>query len=121
MSIETRRIVAVLSASMAVVTSVYAQAGPDQPGTTQPSDSQSTTIQQSQLETVIISADRPELNTIPMRSTFSESTITPEAILNITPSPATTVQTLLNTQPSIYATTGATNGMETNIKFRSFS
>ena len=56
-----------------------------------------------------------------MKSTYTESTITPEAILNITPSPATTVQTLLTTQPSIYATTGATNGMETDIKFRSFS
>jgi iron complex outermembrane receptor protein len=121
MSIETRRIVAVLAASMAVVTSAHAQAVPDQRGTTQSSDSQSTTTQQSPLETVIISADRPELNTVPMRSTFSESTITPEAILNVTPSPATTVQTLLNTQPSIYATTGATNGMETTIKFRSFS
>ena len=56
-----------------------------------------------------------------MQAPYSESTITPEAILNITPSPATTVQTLLNSQPSIYATTGATNGMETNIKFRAFS
>lgn len=121
MSIEVRRIVAALAVSMVVVTSVHAQRAPDQPGTTQPSDSQSSPVQQSQLETVIISAARPELNTVPLQSTFSESTITPEAILNITPSPATTVQTLLNTQPSIYATTGATNGMETSIKFRSFS
>src|SRR5215469_1176412 len=75
----------------------------------------------SQIETVIVTGNRPPLNTIPMKATFTESGITPEAILNLTPSPATTVQTLLNTQPSIYATTGATNGMETDIKFRSFS
>ncbi|HEY2446479.1 MAG TPA: TonB-dependent receptor [Rhizomicrobium sp.] len=74
-----------------------------------------------QIETVIVTGSRPPLNAIPMQAPFTESTITPEAILNITPSPATTVQTLLNTQPSIYATTGATNGMETDIKFRSFS
>ena len=70
---------------------------------------------------VIVTGNRPSLNDIPMKSTYTESTITPEAILNITPSPAMTVQTLLTTQPSIYATTGATNGMETDIKFRSFS
>jgi outer membrane receptor protein involved in Fe transport len=75
---------------------------------------------QSDIETVIVTGNRPPLNEIPMKATFSQSTITPEAILNITPSPATTVQTLLNTQPSIYATVGATNGMETDIKFRSF-
>jgi hypothetical protein len=87
MYIETRKPFAVLSASMAGVTSVYAQTGPEQPGATQPRDSQSTTVQQSQLETVVISADRSELSTVLLRSTFSESTITPEAILNITPSP----------------------------------
>jgi iron complex outermembrane receptor protein len=103
----------VLLSGMALVTSTsaYAQVSPDQPATAQP----------PQLETVIVTGNRPELNNIPMQAPFSESAITPEAILNITPSPATTVQTLLNTQPSIYATTGATNGMETSIKFRSFS
>ena len=78
------------------------------------------TTDESKIETVIVTANRPPLNDIPMKSTFTESTITPEAILNISPSPAMTVQTLLNTQPSIYATVGATNGMETDIKFRSF-
>lgn len=81
---------------------------------------QTTGDNESQIETVIVTGNRPPLNAIPMKAPFSESTITPEAILNITPSPATTVQTLLNTQPSIYATVGATNGMETDIKFRSF-
>ena len=74
----------------------------------------------SGIEMVIVTGNRPPLNDIPMKAQYSESTITPEAILNITPSPAMTVQTLLNTQPSIYATVGATNGMETDIKFRSF-
>ena len=73
------------------------------------------------MSTIIITGNRPAVNVIPQQAPFTESTITPAAILNITPSPATTVQTLLNNQPSIYATTGATNGMETQIKFRSFS
>jgi outer membrane receptor protein involved in Fe transport len=81
---------------------------------------QTTSESNSQVETVIVTGNRPPLNSIPMKAPFVESTITPEAILNITPSPAMTVQTLLNTQPSIYATVGATNGMETDIKFRSF-
>lgn len=80
-----------------------------------------TSASSSEVESVIVTGNRPPLNTIPMKSTFSESSITPEAILNLTPSPAMTVQTLLATQPSIYATTGGTNGMETDIKFRSFS
>jgi outer membrane receptor protein involved in Fe transport len=75
----------------------------------------------STVEDVIVTGSRPPLNGIPLQAPYSQSSITPEAILNITPSPAMTVQTLLNTQPSIYATTGGTNGMETNIKFRSFS
>lgn len=49
---------------------------------------------------IIITGNRPSLNVIPINAPYTESTITPEAILNITPSPATTVQTLLNTQPS---------------------
>ena len=82
---------------------------------------QTDTAGSSKIEMVIVTGNRESLNAIPMRAPYTESTITPEQILNITPSPATTVQTLLNTQPSIYATTGATNGMETDIKFRSFS
>jgi outer membrane receptor protein involved in Fe transport len=73
------------------------------------------------VESVIVTGRRPPLNAIPMQAPYTQSSITPEAILNITPSPAMTVQTLLATQPSIYATTGGTNGMETDIKFRSFS
>lgn len=97
-----------ISASMILGTSASGQANTEQ-------------ANPSSTAAIIITGNRPSVNTIPQDSTFTESTITPEAILNITPSPATTVQTLLTTQPSIYATTGATNGMETNIKFRSFS
>jgi iron complex outermembrane receptor protein len=86
----------------------------------QTSSAQTKAAAATTVESVIVTGNRPEVNVVPMRSTYSESTITPAAILNITPSPATTVQTLLNTQPSIYATTGATNGMETDIKFRAF-
>ncbi|MBV8495719.1 MAG: TonB-dependent receptor, partial [Gammaproteobacteria bacterium] len=121
MSVQARSVAPAFVAGIAVSTCAYAQTDPGQPRGVQPGDTQSTVVQQSQLQTVIISGERPELNTVPMQATFSESSITPEAILNITPSPATSVQTLLNSQPSIYATTGATNGMETNIKFRSFS
>jgi outer membrane receptor protein involved in Fe transport len=82
----------------------------------QPKEDQATDVAR-----VIVTGNRPAVNVIPLKAPYTESTITPEAILNITPSPAMTVQTLLNTQPSIYATTGATNGMETDIKFRSFA
>ncbi len=116
MSIEIRKVTSAVLASVAIAASAYAQTSPD------PSSADSSSVAKpSTLQTVIISGDRPPLNAIPMQAPFSESAITPEAILNITPSPATTVQTLLNTQPSIYATTGATNGMETDIKFRAFS
>src|SRR5208337_1200789 len=57
----------------------------------------------------------------PMKVTYTQSTIDQEQILNLSPGPTTSVQTLLNTEPSIYATTGGANGMETDIKFRSFA
>jgi iron complex outermembrane receptor protein len=75
----------------------------------------------TQAETVIVTGHRPPQDKVPMKATFTQSNISEEAILNASPSPASTIQTLLNTEPSIYATTGATNGMETDIKFRSFS
>src|SRR5579871_3098233 len=101
----------VVSAGMMAAAGAAAQTSPDQR-----KSAAGTTV-----ESVIVTGNRPTLEVIPMRAPYTESTISPEAILNITPSPATTVQTLLNTQPSIYATTGATNGMETDVKFRSFS
>jgi outer membrane receptor protein involved in Fe transport len=100
-----------VSASLIFSPGVSAQTEPDQPNST----SSKYTVP------IIVTGNRPSLNVVPMDAPYTESVITPEAILNITPSPANTVQTLLNSQPSIYATTGATNGMETDIKFRSFS
>lgn len=73
------------------------------------------------IETVIVTGERPREDKVPMKATFTQSTIPQEKILNASPGPATTIQTLLNTEPSIYATTGGANGMETNIKFRSFA
>ena len=73
------------------------------------------------IETVIVTGKRQaEQPTIPMKAAFTESTISKETILNASPGPGTSMQTLLNTQPSIYAVTGGPNGMNTNIKFRSF-
>lgn len=100
-----------LSGIVIFAPSAIAQTEPQQPIRSQNPD----------LIPVIITGSRPSLNQVPLDAPYTESVITPEAILNITPSPATTIQTLLNSQPSIYATTGATNGMETQIKFRSFS
>jgi len=121
MPVDPGKVASALLAGIVVIGSAYAQSSPGQTGAPQPGADVAADNQSSLLQTVIVNGNRPALNSIPMRATFSESTITPEAILNITPSPATTVQTLLNTQPSIYATTGATNGMETDIKFRSFA
>jgi iron complex outermembrane receptor protein len=121
MSIEIRKVASALLASMVLAASAYAQTSSDQTSAGSSGKHHRGAVKPPPLQTVIITGNRPALNAIPMRATFSESVITPEAILNITPSPATTVQTLLNTQPSIYATTGATNGMETDIKFRAFS
>ena len=121
MQIDIRRVAAAMLASMVVAASANAQTSSGDASASKPSTTQAGAAQSSNLQTVIISADRPAVNLVPLQAPFTESTITPEAILNITPSPATTVQTLLNTQPSIYATTGATNGMETQIKFRAFS
>ncbi|HEV2363644.1 MAG TPA: TonB-dependent receptor [Caulobacteraceae bacterium] len=107
-------VVTTLTAGMIVAAGAAAQTSsnpPPRPAANSPP----TTV-----ESVIVTGNRPTLEVIPMKAPYTQSVITPEAILNITPSPATTVQTLLNTQPSIYATTGATNGMETDIKFRSF-
>ncbi len=75
----------------------------------------------SRIETVIVTGERQSQDKVPMKATFTQSTISQEKILNASPGPTTTIQTILNTEPSIYATTGGANGMETDIKFRAFS
>ncbi|MDE2264443.1 MAG: TonB-dependent receptor [Alphaproteobacteria bacterium] len=73
------------------------------------------------VETIIVTGNKLQTDKVPMKAAFTESTISQETLLNESPGPTTTVQTLLNKEPSIYATTGGANGMETNIKFRSFA
>ena len=80
MSIEIRKAAPALLASMVVATSAYAQTSSDQPSAVKPS-----AVKPGTLQTVIISGNRPALNVIPLQATFSQSAITPEAILNITP------------------------------------
>lgn len=121
MQLKIRKLTAAMLVCTLVAAAANAQTSSGDTGNGTPGTDQSGAASSSTVETVIISADRPAVNVVPLHVPFTESTITPEAILNITPSPATTIQTLLNTQPSIYATTGGTNGMETEIKFRSFS
>jgi outer membrane receptor protein involved in Fe transport len=75
----------------------------------------------SSIETVIVTGKKIAQDKVPMKAVFTQSTISKETILNASPSPATNVQTLLNTEPSIYAVAGGPNGVNTTIKFRSFS
>lgn len=75
----------------------------------------------SGIEKVIVTGSRIKQAKIPVKATFTESTISQETILNLSPGPTTTVQTLLATEPSIYASVSGANGMETDVKFRSFA
>lgn len=58
---------------------------------------------------------------IPIETEYSESTITAPEIAELSRGPSTTVQTLLNFQPSIFAYTDGPIGTRTNIYFRSFT
>jgi hypothetical protein len=57
---------------------------------------------------------------IPEKATFTESIIGEETLRNLAPGATTTVQTLLNRIPSVFADTAGPNGMRTDIKFRAF-
>jgi iron complex outermembrane receptor protein len=58
---------------------------------------------------------------VPIETQYSESTITAQDLENLSRGPSTTVETLLNFQPSIFAYTDGPVGTRTNIFFRSFS
>ncbi len=58
---------------------------------------------------------------VPIETAYSESTITAEQIAELSRGAATTVQTLLNQQPSIIAFTDGPLGTRTSISFRSFN
>lgn len=75
---------------------------------------------ENRVETVIVTGKRlPAEEQVPLKTTFSEGRISDEQILNA--SPATTVQGLLSTQPSIYVQVAGPNGVLNSTKFRSFS
>jgi iron complex outermembrane receptor protein len=58
---------------------------------------------------------------VPLETTYSEGTITAEELRTLSPGPSTTVETLLNKQPSIIAFTDGPLGTRTNINFRAFN
>jgi outer membrane cobalamin receptor len=57
---------------------------------------------------------------VPLTAPASESVINENTIRDLLPTPSTTVETLLNSQPSIVATSGGPNGVRTKIFFRAF-
>ncbi len=73
----------------------------------------------SAVETISITAPRDVVE-VPATATFTESVIPAETVRNLSPGPSTTVQTMLNEEPSIFAYTAGPNGVETSISFRSF-
>jgi iron complex outermembrane receptor protein len=58
---------------------------------------------------------------IPMTTPYSASTVTAETIETLSPGATVTVQTLLNSQPSIIATTDGPLGTRSNVFFRAFN
>lgn len=58
---------------------------------------------------------------VPIETQYSQSTITADQIENLSQGPTTTVQTLLNFQPSILAYTDGPLGTRQNIYFRAFA
>lgn len=73
------------------------------------------------VETVIVTGEHEKLDKIPLKAAFTQSTISKEIIRNASPGVTTTVQTLLNQEPSITAVTSGPSGMRTDIKFRAFN
>jgi iron complex outermembrane receptor protein len=57
----------------------------------------------------------------PLTATFTESTVPREQLERLSPTPTMTVQTLLNSQPSIFAYADGPFGVRTNIYFRAFN
>lgn len=57
----------------------------------------------------------------PLTDAYSEGTITSDVIRNLSPAAAVTVQTMLNTQPSVFAYTNGPLGTGTNVNFRAFN
>jgi hypothetical protein len=75
----------------------------------------------SSVSTVTVTGVRDHNQTVPMKASFTESVIGIDTIQNSSTGPGSTIQTLLNSQPSILADQGGANGMNTKVTFRSFS
>ncbi len=58
---------------------------------------------------------------VPLAAPYTEGLITADEIRNLSPAPTVTAQTLLNTQPSIFAYTDGPLGTRTNVYFRAFN
>jgi outer membrane receptor protein involved in Fe transport len=69
------------------------------------------------IEQVIVEGHKLE---VPLTESFSVSTIDEVTVRDLLPTPSTTVETLLNSQPSIVATSAGPNGVRTKIFFRAF-
>ena len=54
-------------------------------------------------------------------ATYTESVIGSDVVRNLSPGPSTTVQTMLNQEPSIFAYTNGPLGVSTSIYFRAFN
>jgi len=79
-----------------------------------------TDADQPSIESVIVTGEQSAA-TVPAGATYTTGLIGRETILNASPGPATNIQSLLNSQPSIEAVSGGPNGMNTQVTFRSFA
>src|ERR1700736_18769 len=68
-------------------------------------------VSKNRLETVTVLGEQEKEDPIPEKATFTESTIGEETLRNLSPGATTTVQTLLNRVPSVFADTAGPNGM----------
>jgi iron complex outermembrane receptor protein len=88
---------------------------------TDPSESDTKTsgedANKSKLDTVIVTGQKIE---VPLTEPYTEGAINENVIRDLLPTPSTTVETLLNSQPSIVATSAGPNGVRTKIFFRAF-
>lgn len=57
----------------------------------------------------------------PLTATYTESTITREAVQNLSAGASNSIQTMLNDQPSVFAYTNGPLGVSTDINFRAFN
>lgn len=104
-----------IAVSFAILSSQHALAADTD---TSDSDSKTSTDDaKNRLETVVVTG---QTIAVPLTEPYSENTISESTIRDLLPTPSTTVETLLNSQPSIVATSAGPNGVRTKIFFRAF-